>query len=632
MADFHQILKKYWGYDNFRGIQLDIIESITQGKDTLGLMPTGGGKSVTFQVPSLAMEGICIVVTPLIALMKDQVQNLKSKGIKAEAVYSGMSKDKILASLENCIFGNYKFLYISPERLKSPLFQAKLKHMNVNFITIDEAHCISQWGYDFRPSYLDVSELRRILPGKPVLALTATATPKVVKDIQDRLGFASYNVMQMSFARKNLNYIVRNTENKYQEILQILNNSTGPAIIYTRNRKKTKEIAEWLNNSGIKAIHYHAGLDNTDRDIRQNMWKDETVRVIVATNAFGMGIDKANVRTVIHIDAPDSPEAYFQEAGRAGRDGNESNAILLYNASDKGKLLKRVDEKFPSKDYIRKSYEDLCYFYQLALGDGYNVTYEFNETNFCTTFRYFPVPLLNGLQILSKAGYVTYREEEESKSRIMFLLHRDELYKLKRMPGQVEEVLQTLLRTYGGLFSEYVYIEEKEISVQTGLTPDNVYNILKSLNHQRILHYIPRKNTPYITFNTRRVDKDEIVLAKEVYEDRKQEYIERINAMLNYASNTRTCRSRLLLSYFGEKDYEDCGHCDVCKSRMKDPNYDNLIVKASEAIENLLSDNKKHTLQEVNNLPFDSEIIRDALQWLIDEEELVNVDGMIMLA
>ena len=342
MADFLQILKQYWGYDQFRGVQRDIIESIYAGKDTLGLMPTGGGKSIAFQVPCMAMEGICLVITPLISLMKDQVFHLREKGIKTEAIYSGMSREQILIALENCILGDRKFLYVSPERLHSDLFQAKLKHMNVCFITIDEAHCISQWGYDFRPSYLEIAHIREILPGKPVLALTATATRKVAKDIQEKLGFARPNVLRMSFERKNLKYIVRQAEDKYQETLNILNRTQGSSIIYVRNRKRTREIAEWLKDNHIEALHYHAGLDNIDRDIRQNMWQDETVRVIVATNAFGMGIDKSNVRLVIHLDTPDSPEAYFQEAGRAGRDGETAEAILLYNGSDKSKLLKKT--------------------------------------------------------------------------------------------------------------------------------------------------------------------------------------------------------------------------------------------------------------------------------------------------
>ena len=632
MADFLQILKQYWGYDQFRGVQRDIIESIYAGKDTLGLMPTGGGKSIAFQVPCMAMEGICLVITPLISLMKDQVFHLREKGIKTEAIYSGMSREQILIALENCILGDRKFLYVSPERLHSDLFQAKLKHMNVCFITIDEAHCISQWGYDFRPSYLEIAHIREILPEKPVLALTATATRKVAKDIQEKLGFARPNVLRMSFERKNLKYIVRQTEDKYQETLNILNRTQGSSIIYVRNRKRTREIAEWLKDNHIEALHYHAGLDNIDRDIRQNMWQDETVRVIVATNAFGMGIDKSNVRLVIHLDTPDSPEAYFQEAGRAGRDGETAEAILLYNGSDKSKLLKKIEEKFPPKDYIRKVYEDICCFYQLAIGDGENLTYEFNETTFCKTFHYFPVPLVSSLRILSKAGYITYRDEGDSTSRIMFTLYKEELYRLHSMSQQSEKVIQAILRNYGGVFTEYVFIEEKDIALHTDLTPDAVYNTLKALNHQGILHYIPRKNIAYITFRTRRVETEEIVLDKEVYKNRKQEYTKRINAMLEYITNTTICRSRMLLHYFDEEDIHDCGQCDVCQNRKPlTKEYKNKVERAAEAIIHTLSDCKEHPVHSVLTLPFDTEIIKTALQWLIDEEEVTYSEGMISL-
>ena len=630
MTIFHQILKKYWGFDDFRGIQLDIIKSIYANKDTLGLMPTGGGKSIAFQVPCMAMEGICIVITPLISLMKDQVSHLKKKRIKADAIYSGMSHEKILITLENCILGDYKFLYISPERLGSPLFQTKLSHMNVNFITVDEAHCISQWGYDFRPSYLEITNIRHILPGKPILAITATATPKVISDIQDKLLFPAPNVKRMSFERKNLKYLVTNTEDKNQAILNILKRTSGPAIIYTRNRKKTREIADWLKDNGISALHYHAGLDNTDRDIRQNMWYDETTRVIVATNAFGMGIDKPNVRLVIHADLPDSIEAYFQEAGRAGRDGKEAEAILLYNASDNAKLRKRVNEKFPPTDYIRQSYEDICSYYQLAVGDGYNVTHEFNVIDFCTKFRYFPVPLISSLLILSKAGYVTYWDKEETKSRLMFLLRKDELHRLGNLPPNTSSVIQAILRSYGGVFSEYVYIEEKDLSRQTELPPDTIYEILKALSQQHILHYIPRKDTPYITFNTRRVETKDIHLVPEIYEIRKKEYEERIEAILEYAQNQQICRSRILLSYFGETDIHDCNQCDVCQRKGNQKSTYQQIEKAAEAIQNFIAE-KSQPLNSIYQLPFDIHIIREALEWLVNEGEITVKDGMISL-
>ena len=631
MPDYLKILHDNWGYDSFRGIQEKIIESIGSGRDTLGLMPTGGGKSITFQVPALAKEGICLVITPLIALMKDQVNHLTSMGIKAAAIYSGMTHEQILVTLENCIFGDFKFLYVSPERLNSDLFQIKLRHMNISFITVDEAHCISQWGYDFRPSYLQISVIRKLLPGKPVLALTATATPKVVTDIQNKLLFAAPNVYKMSFERKNLAYIVQHTEDKPQELLNIFHQIEGSAIVYTRNRDKTRETATWLTENGIPALHYHAGLDNTDKDLRQNLWQKGEVRVIVATNAFGMGIDKANVRLVVHLDMPDSPEAYFQEAGRAGRDGKDAFAFLLYNRGDRTKLLKRIHETFPQKEYIKKVYEDISFYYQMAVGDGYNVTYEFNETDFCTKFKHFPVSLESALNILTRANYINYRSEDENNSRIMFLLQKEELYKLNHLTPQNEKLLQAILRQYGGVFSQYVTIEERTLSEVTQFDMETVYTMLKSFNQQQILHYIPRKMIPHITFTTRRVDTDEIVLSPEVYEKRKQEYEQRINAILNYAESSNNCRSRMLLAYFGEFAAEDCGKCDVCRERHHPQEIKKDIDHAAEAIAQLLSDGLPHQLSELHQLPFPCDIISEAVQWLVREEEVKIKDGTIIL-
>ena len=487
---YAEILKQYWGYDGFRGIQENIIESIGNGHDTLGLMPTGGGKSITFQVPALAKEGICLVVTPLIALMKDQVRNLRDRGIKALAVYSGMTREEIIVALENCIFGDYKFLYISPERLDTEIFQTKLRSMKVSMITVDESHCISQWGYDFRPAYLKIADIRKLLPDVPVLALTATATPEVVKDIQQKLAFKEgSNVFRMSFERKNLAYIVRHTENKREELLHILNSVNGSAIVYTRNRKRTREMAELLVSNGITATFYHAGLNNDVKDIRQKSWLTEESRVMVATNAFGMGIDKPNVRMVIHMDLPDSPEAYFQEAGRAGRDGQKAYAVLLYAKSDKVSLKKRISDTFPDKDYIRKVYEDLQFYFQMAMGDGLGCTLAFNLDEFCLNFKHFPVQADSALKILTRAGYLEYTDEQDNASRLIFTLRRDELYKLQEYDSDTEKLLNTILRSYTGLFTDYAYINEESLGIRTGLTRQQVYDILVMLTKRRILHY-----------------------------------------------------------------------------------------------------------------------------------------------
>ena len=480
---YREILRQYWGYDNFRGIQQEIIESIVAGHDTLGLMPTGGGKSITFQVPALAMKGVTIVITPLIALMKDQVDNLLRRGIKAAAIYSGLTREEIIITLENCIFGDVKLLYVSPERLSSELFQNKLRHMHVSLITVDEAHCISQWGYDFRPSYLVISTVRKLLPGVPVLALTATATPLVVQDIQDKLSVSKttegFSVFRMSFERKNLIYIVRQTPDKREQLIHILNSVPGTAIVYARSRQRTKEFADLLNQSGISATFYHAGLDSSVKDERQQAWQQGQTRVMVATNAFGMGIDKPDVRIVVHIDCPDSIESYFQEAGRAGRDGKRSYAVLLYNGADQHKLEKRITDTFPDKDYIRQVYEHLAYYYQIGIGSGYGHTFEFNIDQFCHTFRHFPIKVDSALKILSRAGYIEYTEEQDNQARLMFTISRGELYKLEKNTPQEERIITALLRNYGGLFTDYHYIDEGFLASQSAMQPQEVYKTLK---------------------------------------------------------------------------------------------------------------------------------------------------------
>ena len=463
MISYQEILKQYWGYDDFRGIQREIIESIGSGHDTLGLMPTGGGKSITFQVPALCQDGTCIVITPLIALMKDQVDHLRRRGIRAAAIYSGLTREEIVITLENCIFGDIRILYVSPERLASDLFQTKLRHMRVSFITVDEAHCISQWGYDFRPSYLQIAQIRKLVPNAPVLALTATATPAVVQDIQQKLSQkdTNFNVFRMSFERKNLAYVVRHAPDKREQLIHILESVKGSAIVYARSRRRTKEYAELLTEAGISATFYHAGLDSAVKDERQRGWQQDKVRVMVATNAFGMGIDKPDVRLVIHIDCPDSIEAYFQEAGRAGRDGRKAYAVLLYNDADQRKLEKRIADTFPEKDYIRKVYEHLAYFYQVGVGSGYNHIFEFNIDQFCHTFRHFPIQADAALKILDRAGYIEYTEEQDNQARVMFTIGRDDLYRLENTSPNEEKVITAMLRNYGGLFTDYNFIDER---------------------------------------------------------------------------------------------------------------------------------------------------------------------------
>lgn len=625
------ILHEYWGYDSFRGIQSEIISSIGSGRDTLGLMPTGGGKSLTFQVPALAQQGVCIVITPLIALMKDQVANLRRRGIKAAAIYGSMQHGDIIKTLENAIFGGVKILYVSPERLSSELFQAKFRHMKVSFITVDEAHCISQWGYDFRPSYLNIAAIRDIKPAAPILALTATATPKVIDDIQDKLRFKEKNVFRMSFERKNLAYIVRRCPDKLEEIQHILKSVSGSAIIYVRSRQRSKDVAKLLNKARISATFYNAGLDGAIRDDRQKEWTEGKVRVMVATNAFGMGIDKPDVRLVIHIDCPDSIEAYFQEAGRAGRDGLKSYAVLLYNNNDKAKLARRIEENFPPKDYIRKVYEDLACFKQVAMGSGCGSRFEFNIDLFCQYFKHFPVRVNSALHILTRSGYIDYEDESDNRAQVRMLLERDDLDRLNSLNDYENAVITALLRNYGALFVDFCYIDEALIAVQAGLSVPETYLVLKSLTERRILQFIPRKKIPHVTYTQRREEKELLVFPPEVYDERKKEFTDRINAMLNYAETDFVCRSRHLLLYFGEESKHDCGQCDVCIEKRKKEYSDKLFKRACDAIKQLLADKKEHLTTDIFNIPMQRSLVEEAMEYLINEEQIQVVDGMLRL-
>ena len=632
MISYQEILKQYWGYDDFRGIQREIIESIGSGHDTLGLMPTGGGKSITFQVPALCQDGTCIVITPLIALMKDQVDHLRRRGIRAAAIYSGLTREEIVITLENCIFGDIRILYVSPERLASDLFQTKLRHMRVSFITVDEAHCISQWGYDFRPSYLQIAQIRKLVPNTPVLALTATATPAVVQDIQQKLSQkdTNFNVFRMSFERKNLAYVVRHAPDKREQLIHILKSVKGSAIVYARSRRRTKEYAELLTEAGISATFYHAGLDSAVKDERQRGWQQDKVRVMVATNAFGMGIDKPDVRLVIHIDCPDSIEAYFQEAGRAGRDGRKAYAVLLYNDADQRKLEKRIADTFPEKDYIRKVYEHLAYFYQVGVGSGYNHIFEFNIDQFCHTFRHFPIQADAALKILDRAGYIEYTEEQDNQARVMFTIGRDDLYRLENTSPNEEKVITAMLRNYGGLFTDYNFIDESFIAQQTQLEPQQVYMTLKGLSQRHILHFIPQKKTPYIRYTQRREDMEHVQIPPSVYEERKAQFEERIHAMINYAKDDAVCRSRQLLRYFGEESDHDCRQCDVCLShRSEGLVSEPRMNEAMERILALLDDGQPHPLTKLRDLQLPVDELDAALTYLLKEEYIRQSDGLL---
>lgn len=627
MDIYHEILEKYWGYPAFRPLQEDIIHSVCAGKDTLGLMPTGGGKSITFQVPALSMEGICIVVTPLIALMRDQVDNLRRLGIKATAVYSGMGRQEIITQLENCIFGNYKFLYVSPERLGTEIFQTKLQAMNVCLLVVDESHCISQWGYDFRPSYFSIADIREQLPGIPVLALTATATQEVVDDIQERLHFKEKNVFKKSFIRKNLAYIVRHTEDKIETLIYILGKVPGTAIVYVRNRKRTKEIALALQQAGISADYFHAGLNREEKSLRQKRWKENECRVIVSTNAFGMGIDKPDVRLVVHIDMPGSLEEYYQEAGRAGRDEQKAYAVALCSDGDCTKLKKRLSDEFPDKDFIKRVYEALGNYYQIAVGFGLDTVHDFSLADFCSAYKFSLLQAHHALKILELAGYIEYTEEQDNASRLMFNATRDELYRYRNQDKKTDEVIQVILRSYTGLFADYVYINEGVIATRAGINQQELYDILIGLSKFRIVNYIPQKKTPLIIYRRTREETKYVIIPRSAYEERKERFEKRITCVLNYINEERLCRSRMLVTYFGEKDAEDCGCCDTCLAK-NDSGLSNKDFNAiRDALLANLTDEAKDIKEVTGALPFPMEKCITAIRFLADHDERFVVES-----
>jgi ATP-dependent DNA helicase RecQ len=624
MNKYEQILIKYWGYSKFRPLQEDIIRSVMEGKDTLALMPTGGGKSITFQVPAMANDGICIVITPLIALMKDQVENLDKRDIKAIAIYSGMTKNEIDVALENCIYGNVKFLYISPERIATDIFQMRVKHMNVNLIAIDEAHCISEWGYDFRPSYLKIADLRELIPNVPFLALTATAVPKVVDDIQEKLQFAEKNVFRKSFERKNIVYLVREHEDKHKYLVETINKVKGSGIIYVRNRKTTRETALFLSKNNISADYYHAGLDHEKRNHKQNQWKVGKIRVMVATNAFGMGIDKSDVRFVIHLDLPDSIESYFQEAGRGGRDEKRAVAVLLYNNSDKVKAEQRIARNFPEIKEIKSVYQALGNFFQIPYGGGKYLSYDFIISDFAKNYNFNIMSIHSSLKILQREGYIELTDELNSMSKLHFLVGRDDLYKFQIANAKFDGFIKLVLRSYTGLFSDYVTIDETSLSKKANVDIEIVYKYLNSLKSLGVLNYIPKKKNPFIVFTEERLDDKTLHISKENYDFRKERYIERINAMIHYASSNNKCRSQLLLSYFGDKNPDRCGQCDVCTRRneldLSKYEFDLILDKIKAKLEyNLLS------LDEVVDISgIDKDKTLKVIQWLLDNNKIIK--------
>jgi ATP-dependent DNA helicase RecQ len=611
-------------------LQEQIVDDVYHGRDTLALMPTGGGKSITFQVPALAKEGICLVVTPLIALMKDQVENLKQRGIKAIAIYSGMTAREMDIAFDNAIYGNYKFLYLSPERLGTELFRVRVQKMNVNLLTVDEAHCISQWGYDFRPSYLQIAETRPLIPAAPVLAVTATATPQVAQDIMEKLHFREKNLLQKSFARKNLIYVVRQTEDKLKMLLKICRTIQGSGIVYVRNRKSTKDLAEFLLKQHISADYYHAGLSAEIRNKKQDGWKRGNIRIMVCTNAFGMGIDKPDVRVVIHMDLPESIEAYFQEAGRGGRDEKTAYAVLLYNESDRLKMLQRSQIAFPPLETIKKVYQDIYSYYQLPYEAGKGTTHSFNLIDFSNRYGVHSLTAYNALQCLQREGFLEVTDELNNPTRIMFLMERDDLYRIQVANAVLDQFIKTLLRLYSGLFSSFVNIDEQYIAKTKGITEEEVANFLLRLSQMRVIEYIPRKRTPLIIFNEGRLYEKDLYISPENYKMRKQRYEQRMNAMLQYATLTTRCRSQQLLGYFGETESYRCGRCDVCVSRneldLSRYEFDLLL----EQIKNIIHKNNYTIEQCVDSLKGNSEKALKVLRWLMENQKIDETnDGTI---
>jgi ATP-dependent DNA helicase RecQ len=621
--NIHQILQKYWGYSSFRPLQEEIIESVLEGKDTLALLPTGGGKSITFQVPALAREGLCLVISPLIALMKDQVDNLNKRGIKAAAIYSGMHQDEIDIVLNKCRFGDFKLLYLSPERLNTTKFRDALRRLKINLIAVDEAHCISQWGYDFRPPYLKIAEIRQFIPGVPILALTATAVPAVIDDIQKNLLFSKKNLFSKSFERKNLTYFVFKEEDKIRRMVKIIRKVKGCGIVYVRNRRHTKEIAEILNKQGIRSTFYHAGLDPRDREKRQNLWMKEEKNVMVSTNAFGMGIDKPNVRFVIHYDLPDSLEAYFQEAGRAGRDEKQSFAILLYETADIIDSRHNLEVTYPEIQKIRDIYNALGNYFRIPVGSGRETSVTFDISGFSEQYNFQSVIVYNALKLLEKEGFVVLSEGLHSPSKLFMKSDKESLYRFQVENPLLDPFIKAILRSYTGIFTEFSVINENELAKRTNLAANKVVELLKRLEKMQLLDYVPATDKPSITFSEDRVDARDVFLAKENYKDRISDAEKRLEAVIHFAESSHRCRSQSLLTYFGESDAKRCGKCDVCIERNKielnELEFDTILNSIKPVLKETPCSIEQ--LVEAASSIQEDKVLR-ALQWFVDNDKI----------
>jgi ATP-dependent DNA helicase RecQ len=628
-STIHQILARYWGYNAFRPMQEEIILSVLSGRDTLALLPTGGGKSLCFQVPGMVTAGITLVITPLIALMKDQVENLKSKGIPAEAIYSGMTPMEVELAMNHVLHGQARFLYLSPERLLTERFLTALEHIKVGMIAVDEAHCISQWGYDFRPPYLRIAEIRDRLPGVPVLALTATATRKVVNDIQDKLRFQQYNVFERSFERNNLAYVVSRTENKPDRLLRICTNVKGSGIVYVRNRRKTREVAGLLARSGIRADFYHAGLDPREREKKQDAWKNGSIRVMVSTNAFGMGIDKPDVRFVVHLDLPDSPEAYFQEAGRAGRDEKKAFAVLLFEEADILDARHNLDLSYPEPDFIRRVYRALGNYLNLVPGTGRETTHVFDINDFCNQYDFKPVVAYNSLKFIEREGFIVMNEAMSTHSKLVFNTRKDDLYRFQVEHAAFDPLIKMILRSYGGVFSEPASISEAELGQRLSVPAETVAQLLTRLHQLDILTYVPRTDKPQITFSSELIKAEDLRISPQFYHERKQEAVQRLEAIVGYATTLNRCRSQMLISYFGQVDSRRCGICDVClernKANLSELEFNNIV----EVIKPMLKSAPCSLKELTDACPrISEEKVINAVTWLTDNDKIdVVSDG-----